>query len=196
MLRRLMILLGVMFLMNPSVANSADETRETKIDDLKLTVPATWKQQEPSNSLRLGQFEIPAADGDKEPAELAIFNFGAGGGVKSNIDRWVEQFQAVERKTKSTQGKSQLGDYVLVDITGTYKKPVGPPRAGKTEPMPGARMLGVILSVEKKGLYFLKLVGPEKTVAAAATAFRTAIGGKEQSEKPYDAEKEPAAKSE
>jgi gluconolactonase len=170
------------------MALAADETREVKIEDLKLTVPASWKQQPPSNNLRLGQFEIPAAEGDKEPAELTIFNFGAGGGVKANIDRWVEQFQPDDRKTKSTQGKCSLGDYVLVDVSGTYKKPVGPPRLGKTEPMPGARMLGVILSVEKKGLYFLKLTGPEKTVAAAAGGIRTSIGAKAGDEKPWDGE--------
>jgi gluconolactonase len=125
-------------------------------------------------------------EGDKEPAELAVFNFGAGGGVQANIDRWVGQFLPENRQAKSTQGKCPLGEYVLVDVSGTYRKPVGPPIQGRTESVPGSRMLGVILSVEKKGLYFLKLTGPEKTVAAAATALRTAIGGKMQDEKPYE----------
>jgi gluconolactonase len=195
MFHKLNILWGILAIANAAALISAAETREVKIEDLKLTVPATWKQQEPSNNLRLGQFEIPAADGDKESAELTIFNFGAGGGVKANLDRWVEQFQPAERKTKASQGKGQLGEYVLVDISGTYKKPIGPPRLNKTEPMPGARMLGVILSVEKKGLYFLKLTGPDKTVSAALGALRTAIGGKESEEKPYDLNKA-AAKSE
>ena len=171
-----------------SLARSAEETREAKVDDLTLKVPASWKQQPPASRLRLGQFEIPAVEGDQEPAELAIFNFGAGGGVKANRDRWVEQFLPAERQAKSTQGKTALGEYVFVDIKGTYKKPIGPPQLGRTEPMPGARMLGVILSVEGKGLYFLKLVGPEKTVATAATPLRTAIGAKDSDEKPYEPE--------
>ena len=174
---------------------SAAETREAKVEELKLVVPTSWKQQEPSNNLRLGQFEIPASEGDKESAELAIFNFGASGGIKANRDRWVEQFMPEERKAKSSQGKCPLGEYVFVDISGTYKKPIGPPRLGKTEPMPKARMLGIILSTEKKGLYFLKLVGPEKTASNAAAALRTAIGAKEADEKPYDPEKDPAAKN-
>lgn len=173
---------------------SAEETREAKIEDLKLVVPISWKQQKPSSNLRLGQFEIPAAEGDKEPAELGIFNFGAGGGVKANRDRWVnDQFLPAERKAKSTQGKSPLGEYVFVDVTGTYKKSIGPPQAGKIELMPKARLLGIILSVEGKGLYFLKLVGPEKTAGNAATALRTAIGAKEGDEKPYEPEKDASA---
>jgi hypothetical protein len=187
--RMKMVLFTHLLLCVSSTVRSAEETREAKVDDLKLKVPATWKQQEPSSNLRLGQFEIPAAEGDKEPGELAIFNFGAGGGIKANRDRWVEQFLPAERKAKSTQGKSELGEYVFVDVSGTYKKPVGPPRLGKTEPMAGARMLGIILSVDGKGLYFFKLVGPEKTAAAAATALRTAIGAKESDEKPYESEK-------
>jgi gluconolactonase len=169
-----------------AMSRSEDATREVKIDDVTLVIPTTWKQEKPSSNLRLGQFAIPAVEGDKEPAELAIFNFGAGGGVQANIDRWVGQFLPENRQSKTTQGKSPQGEYYFVDVSGTYKKPVGPPIQGKTESVPGSRMLGVILAVEKKGLYFLKLTGPEKTVAAAATPFRTAIGGKMQDEKPYE----------
>jgi gluconolactonase len=185
---RLWIVSSFFVLASATWAHSAEETRAVQLEDLKLTVPAAWKQQQPSNNLRLGQFEIPAAEGDKEPAELTIFNFDAGGGVKANLDRWVDQFLPAERQVKTTQGKCPQGEYFLVNISGTYKKPVGPPRLNKTEPMPAARMLGVILSMEKKGLYFLKLTGPDKTVAAAATGLRIALASKEQDEKPYVAE--------
>lgn len=166
-----------------------EELREVKFEALTLKVPATWKQQPPSNNLRLGQFEIPAAEGDKEPAELTVFNFGFGGGVKDNVNRWIDQFEANQRKVKTTIGKSPQGEYAFVDITGTYKKPVGPPVTRQTQPAPGFRMLGVILAVDKKGNYFLKLIGPEKTISAAASAFRASIGGNEKEEKPLDLDK-------
>ena len=169
---------------------AADEgLREVKIEDLILKVPATWKQQPPTSSLRLGQFEIPAAEGDKEPAELTVFNFGFGGGVQANVDRWIDQFEPKDRKEKTTTAKCPQGEYVFVDVSGTYKKPIGPPVMRKTQPAPGFRMLGLILSVDKKGNYFLKLTGPEKTVAAAAAAFRASIGGNEKEEKPLGSEK-------
>jgi gluconolactonase len=166
----------------------ADETKDTKVKDITLTVPASWKQVEPSNNFRLAQFEIAAVEGDKESAELTIFNFASGGGVKANLDRWIGQFYPTERKAKTTSGKSKLGEYVIVNVSGTFKKPIGPPRLRKTEPMKDARMLGVILAVEGKGNYFLKLTGPNKTVTKTATAFRASFGGKESGEKPFKAE--------
>jgi gluconolactonase len=78
---------------------------------------------------------------------------------------------------------------VLVDVAGTYKKPIGPPIQQKTQRAPGNRMLGLILAKEGKGNYFLKLVGPEKTVTAAADDFRSSFGGSAAAEKPYDADK-------
>ena len=165
-----------------------EEVKESKVGDITLKTPARWEQSEPLSRLRLAQFEIPAAEGDKAPAELAIFSFGAGGGVKANIDRWINQFDAGGRKSKVTIGKSDFGPYVIADVTGTYKKPVGPPIRGKTEPLEGARMLAVILAVEGKGNYFLKMTGEKATVSAAAKAFRNSFGGKEADEKAFDPE--------
>jgi gluconolactonase len=167
---------------------AADELKEAKVGEITLKTPASWKQSEPTSKLRLAQFEIPAAEGDKEAAELAIFSFGGGGGVQANVDRWIEQFQADGRKSKVTTGKSDLGQYVFVDVTGTYKKPVGPPVLGKTEALPGARMLAAILAVEGKGNFFLKLTGENATVSAAAEPFRVSFGGKEADEKPFGGE--------
>lgn len=171
-----------------TVSFAADELKDAKVGDITLKTPTSWKQSEPTSNLRLAQFEIPAAEGDKESAELAIFSFGGGGGVQANIDRWIDQFNAEGRKSKVTSGKSAIGEYVIADVTGTYKKPVGPPILRKTEAMPGARMLAVILAVEGKGNYFLKLTGENATVSAAAEAFRTSFGGKEADEKAFAAE--------
>jgi len=165
---------------------AADDLKEAKVGAITLQTPASWKSSKPTSRLRLAQFSIPAVEGDKEHAELAIFSFGAGGGVKANVDRWIGQFAADGRKSKTTIGKSKLGEYVFVEIGGTYKKPVGPPIRGKTEPMPNARMLGVILAVEGKGNYFLKMTGPNKTVDSAADAFRGSFGGDAASEKPFE----------
>lgn len=160
--------------------------REVAVDDITLKVPAGWKQSEPTSRLRKAQFAIPAAEGDKEDAELVVYFFGgAGGGVDANIKRWIGQFQEKDRTGKTTQGKSPHGDYILVDVAGTYNKPIGPPVLQKTEPMPDARMLGVILQVKEKGNYFLKLTGPKKTVTAAADALRNSFGGDAKGEKPY-----------
>jgi gluconolactonase len=149
-------------------ADDAKKTEETKVraveikGGLKLAVPESWEQKPAANNFRLAQFEIPKADGDKETAELVVSSFGGGGGgVQANIDRWIQQFQPKERTAKITTGTSPQGEYIFVDLTGTYKKPIGPPIAGKFEEVPEARMLGVMLNLKGKGTFFLKLAGPK-----------------------------------
>jgi hypothetical protein len=149
---------------------------------LKLNVPETWKQSEPSSRLRLAQFAIPKVKGDSEDGELALFNFGAGGGAKANIDRWVGQFQAAEREVNVKEGALETGRYFF-EISGTYDKPIGPPIARQTKAAPGSRMLGVILGMEDKGIYFFKMTGPDKTVAAQAAALKKSFGADEKKEK-------------
>lgn len=159
------------------------ETTQVKLRDLTLKVPADWKKEEPKSRLRLSQFSIPAAKGDKEDAELAVFTFGAGGGIEANIRRWIGQFQPEERKVAIFTGKSDQGPYVLVDLSGTYNKPIGPPIQQKTEPAPGSRVVSVIIAVPEKGNYFLKLVGQQTTVAAQVDALRASFGANADDEK-------------
>lgn len=158
-------------------------TQVVEVKDIKLTVPKAWKQEDPSNQLRITQFKLIAGEEGKETAELAISQFGGGGGaIDDNIKRWVNQFDPKDRKAKITKGKSVQGEYFLVDLMGTY---IPAPFEKKKGPIPGQRMLGVMLMVEDKGLYFLKLLGPEKTVTQAATDLRNSFGAKADDEKEY-----------
>lgn len=151
---------------------------------IKLTVPEDWKQKEGS-VFRLAQFDVPAAEGDKEAAELVVFHFGqsGGGGVSANIDRWTKQFDADGRKLKIFEGESKQGKYTLVELTGTWNKPIGPPIQGKTAKAPGSRVLNAILHTEKGGDFFIRLSGLEKTVADNAKTFRASFGGDAEKEK-------------
>ncbi len=165
---------------------AAAKTTEVKLRDITMKVPVTWQKEKPRSRLRAGQFKLPAAKGDQEAAELAIFFFGgSGGGADANIRRWIGQFQAEGRKLKVLRGESSQGPYLLLDLTGTYNKPIGPPIQRRTKPMKNARMLAVILNIKGKGNYFLKLTGPNKTVTAAAVSLRESYGADIKKEKPY-----------
>ena len=61
---------------------------------LSWTVPSNWKNLG-ARTMRVATYEAPAAAGDKDPAEIAVFYFGEGqgGGVQANIDRWISQFE-------------------------------------------------------------------------------------------------------
>jgi len=174
----------IVLLVVPSMLGAAEKTKTVTAKDIKLTVPTTWKQGEVTNRLRTAQFEIPAVEGDKDVAELVVYFFGgAGGGVDANLQRWAGQFQPAGKKQQIYQGKSKQGEYYLIDITGVYNKPIGPPVQRMTNPTPGYQMLGVVLLVKDKGNYFLKLTGPQKTVATTAEALRNAIGADIKNEK-------------
>ncbi len=159
-------------------------SRNPQIKPLNLKIPVTWKEIKSRSNMRAATVEIPAAKGDKEKGELAVFIFGPQS-LNQNIDRWIGQFRPDGRKSKTVKGKRKASEdnaYYLVEVSGTWKKPDGPPFLQKTKDAPGYRMLGILIP-SKTALYVIKLTGPDKTVAAQAKALRIAIGGDKKTEK-------------
>ena len=161
------------------------KTVEVTADELTLTVPETWKKEPAANRLRLAQFVIPAAEGVEDETELTVFG-GFGGSDAANLQRWADQFVAEGRKVSVVQGKGREGEYKLLDASGTWNAPDGPPMMGKTKRMPDSRMLAAIVAVPGQGNYFLKMAGPAKTVTPQVDAFRASFGGDESTEKPFE----------
>lgn len=165
----------------------AAETTEVKLMDLTLKLPKSWKALPNTSTMRLATYEIPKADGDPEAGELSVFSFaGGGGGLADNLTRWVGQFSSEGRKAVIRKGEAGSNKYYIADITGTYQKPKGPPVLRQTEPAPGFRMLGVVIELEGKGVYYLKLTGPDATVKAQADALRASFGGDAKTEADYE----------
>jgi hypothetical protein len=144
------------------------------------TAPAEWKV-EGERPMRVVTYRVPAAKGDAESAELAVFYFGAGkgGSVDANVQRWVNQFQrpdgsSVEKDAKRKQETISGLPVMMVDVKGTYSG--GGPMMGPATPKPGYRLLGAIVE-GPEGAIFFKLTGPEKTVTGAEKPFRKMIEG-------------------
>lgn len=172
---------------NTAEGKKAEETVTVEIGGLELKLPKSWKQSDATLPMRLATFATPAAEGDEEKGELVLSSFpGGGGGVDANISRWIGQFNPEGRDADVRQGKAGKNDYFIANISGTYLKPDGPPILRKTKEAPGYRMAAVILNVEGKAVYFLKLTGPDGTVAAQIDALRASFGGNIESEKAYE----------
>ncbi len=154
-----------------------------KLRDLNLEVPAKWKQQQPSSSMRLAQFAVTPVEGELDPAEVTVFP-PMGGSVAENIKRWIDQFQSTGRTSKITKGKFPGGEYVLLEVSGTFNKPDGPIMMQKTKPAPEYKMLAAML-ITDKGNYFIKMPGPIKTIDANAENFRKLFGGDITKEEAY-----------
>ncbi len=181
---------ATMILVSGAIAQETEKLTKVTARTLELQVPSAWETIKPASSMRVAQFKIPAKDGEGEGAELVVFYFGGPtGGIAANVDRWVDQFREEGRKVTTVRGECEAGRYILADITGTWKKPDGPPMARKTIDQPGSRVINVIVIKGKVGseeYYFLKLAGPDKLVASQADALRTAFAAKKDSERPYN----------
>lgn len=164
----------------------AVKTAEVMVQDLKLMVPETWTKAENTSRMRLATYKTPTVEGDKEKGELTIFSFpGGGGGLAQNLERWIGQFSSEGRKSTVTQGTAGDNQYYIADVTGTFNKSIGGPFSGQKEAVKGSKMLAAIVVLEGKGVYYLKLVGPEASIEAQAKLFRQSFGGDKSTEKPY-----------
>jgi hypothetical protein len=136
---------------------------------IQWTAPSGWKAQAP-RPMRAATYAVPAAAGDKEDGECAVFYFGAGqgGGVEDNLKRWISQFET-SAKPLTAQKKISGLPVTTIDLSGTYLASAGPMAPTKTS-KPGYRLLGAIVE-GPQGAVFFKFTGPAKTVAAAQPAF-------------------------
>lgn len=153
--------------------------RAEQAGGLTWTAPADWKAQG-ERPMRAATYSIPAAKGDAEPAELAVFFFGAnsGGGVEANIKRWIDQFQKADGASAAKDAKEKKEKIAglpatTVDVKGTY---LGGSMTGPSAPKTDYRLLGAIVE-GPGGNVFFKLTGPEKTVAGAEKPFRKLLEG-------------------
>lgn len=163
------------------------KTADVKFSELTLKVPSTWKEEPNPTNMRLATYSTPAVEGDTDRGELSISTFKGGGGpVGANLERWVKQFTGKGKTAKIKKGMAGESVYYLADITGTYNKSVGPPIMGKTKAVPGYRMLGVMLQLKDKGVYFIKLTGPDASIKAQAKLLRQSFGGDAKTETDYE----------
>lgn len=148
--------------------NAAPASSSASTGGLQFHPPAGWSSETPSSSMRVAQYQLPAAEGDAESASLVVYYFGAGqgGSVQANLDRWTGQIQQPNGGSSKDKAKTESltvngMNVTLLDVSGAYAG--GDMGGGAGQAKPNFRMrAGVIES--PKGGYFIKLVGPEKTV--------------------------------
>ncbi len=137
---------------------------------IQWTPPAGWKSVD--KPMRAATYMTPAAPGDSEGAECAVFFFGSGqgGSVEANIQRWAAQF---ELGTKPTPKKQTINGFAVttMDMSGTFL--AGGMMGPKTK-KPGFKMLGAIVEAPE-GTVFFKFTGPQKTVDATAAGFQAIL---------------------
>lgn len=137
---------------------------------LKFDAPTGWVSKAPSSTMRVAEWSLPKVAGDAEDADVTLYFFGAtqGGNVQANLDRWIGQMSQPDGRASTDVAKtSTLISHglkvTLVDVTGTYVAEVTPGSADHFN-KPGFRQCAAVVETPG-GPYFVKLTGPEKTVA-------------------------------
>ena len=137
--------------------------------ELKFTVPAGWIEEPRSSSMRVAQYKLPKAATDAEDASLVLYYFGQGqgGSTAANVERWVGQMKQADGSTAKDAKQEQFETNGLkvttVDVSGTYVAETAP-GSGTFHNNAGYRLRAAVVETPN-GSYFVKLVGPEKTVA-------------------------------
>jgi hypothetical protein len=164
--------LGVVPILMASMVAADEPTKTVDAGGLVFTVPAAWKSVPVSNAMQKEKLKIEPVKGDDDGAELIITALpGAAGGVEMNVARWEKTFKDKDGNQAKAEVKKVKGQNVevsRVEIAGHYTPANfgGPKQPDK----PNARLLGAIVITDSNG-YFLRLIGPEKTVNAAKADF-------------------------
>jgi len=145
--------------------------------ELRYKVPEGWATEKPTSDMRAAQYKLPKTAGDNEDALLVLYYFGQGqgGSAQANIDRWINQIQQPDGRPSKEVAKTETltvnGLAVnTVDVLGNYSGGMSPDSAPADKKSIFHLRAAVIDT--PKGSYFVKLTGPEKTVAHWDQAYR------------------------
>ena len=147
--------------------------------ELKFRVPPGWVEEERTSSMRVAQYRLPKAEGDTEDASLVLYYFGQGqgGSVTANIDRWLAQMKQPDGSpVKGAKDEHLVANglkVTTVDLSGTYVAETAP-GSGTFNNKPDYRLRGAVVETPN-GSYFVKLIGPEKTVTLWNESFLSYI---------------------
>lgn len=140
--------------------------------------PDSWQEEKPSNSMRKAQFSIPKIENDPENASVVITHFpgqGTVGGEDANLIRWYGQFKQPDGSPSSDKAlisDKQINNLKVktVELTGIYLHRPNMMSPNSVE-KPDYKMLAAIIN-SSAGPYFIKFIGPEKTVSKWADSFK------------------------
>lgn len=141
---------------------------------VQWTAPSSWKAQA-ARPMRAATYAVPAAPGDKEDGECAVYYFGPGkgGSVDDNLKRWMGQFEPAQQDAQPRKRTINGLNVTSIDLSGTYTGAGGPMAATKTI-KPGYRLLGAIAEAPE-GLIFIKFTAPARTAAANQANFENLL---------------------
>ena len=141
------------------------------IAGITWTAPVGW-QMEGEKPMRVASYRVPAAPGDLEPGDCAVFFFGSGqgGDIEANLQRWYGQIEQPDGSASSSQAKKVVQSIngvqvTTIEVPGTYlfsPRPMSPDKVKKN----GYLLIGAIVEAPGGNVFF-KLTAPMQTARTA-----------------------------
>lgn len=160
-------------------ALQAEEQASNKLElaggKLLMIAPSNWEKVQPKSGIVQHEFRAPK-EAKEDAARITIMQ--ASGGIDANIDRWVGQFEGVEKKDAKIEKKEVAGSKIhIVDISGTFKDSMGggPFAPGPVKKRENYRMLGVIIETKDAGTTFIKMTGEQPIVEQLSEGFKKSL---------------------
>jgi hypothetical protein len=180
MWKSILVLLGITLALTAVTKTPINQEQTTPTakpsGDLKYKTPEGWAVDKPSSAMRVAQYKLPKAAGDTEDGLLVLYYFGErqGGTTQANIDRWIGQMQQPDGSTSKDKSKSEALTInglkvTTVDVSGTYVAETAP-GSGTFTNNPGYRLRAAVVETPK-GSYYVKLIGPQKTIGQWGDSF-------------------------
>ncbi len=146
---------------------------EKTFDNIRFSVPAGWKDV-PLSPQQQGfvdaRMQIPTKHG-----EVSLTFSSNAGGIQSNVQRWIGQFQLPPGEKAVVEEIEIAGKRgTWVDLHGEFA--AGPMGAASGRGAPVERMLGVAIPLGARDFY-LKLTGTNRAVGDARASFREFVRG-------------------
>jgi hypothetical protein len=161
-----------------SLCLGADEpTKTVDAGGLSFKAPDSWQSIPTNSPMRKAQLKVEPGKGDDYPALLVVYAFPGGAGtVDANLKRWQGQFRDANGelpKIESRTVKVKNIEVTRAETAGHYKPSPIPGMPAEPE-RENARMLVAIVPTDRVA-YFLKMVGPDKTMTSLKPTFDALI---------------------
>ncbi len=149
-----------------------DASGKIDLGAVTMQVPDGWTFEKPRALMRRAQFKVSGAGGDAESIVFFMGTAGAGS-QQANIDRWIAQFRHKDGSpvvdAKPVEKKVSGFDVTQLEVAGEYDGGMTP-RGQPGQATSDHRLIAAIVATPK-GPYYIKLLGPDATVAENRKSF-------------------------
>jgi hypothetical protein len=153
----------------PASTATDEGGRTVKVANHTFKYAKPWVEKQVTSPMRAA--ELTYDHEDEGLADVSVAFFHMGGSVRQNLDRWIGQF-AGEPKVEEEEMDFNGTKVVMLIATGTFNDSSGGPLSGNATARADYTMLGAVVATDTPRFVFLKLAGPNASVAAMKDEFK------------------------